>query len=84
MPEVEVGIVQHYFDKAGVGAIEITDGELAVGDTIHIKGSTTDFTATVESIQIEHQTVEKAKKGDDIGIKLSDKVRQKDKVFKVT
>jgi putative protease len=66
-----------------VGAIEITEGELLVGDTIHIKGHTTDFTTTIDSMQIEHNTVEKAKKGDAIGIKLAERVRQHDKVFKV-
>jgi putative protease len=83
MSEVEIGVIQHYFDKIGVGAIEITEGELLVGDTIHIKGHTTDFTTTIDSMQIEHNTVEKAKKGDAIGIKLAERVRQHDKVFKV-
>ena len=83
MSEVEIGIIQHYFDKIGVGAMEITEGELLVGDTIHIKGHTTDFTTTVDSMQIENNTVEKAKKGDAIGIKLAERVRQHDKVFKI-
>jgi len=84
MAELEIGVVQHYFDKIGVGAIEITEGELAVGDTIHIKGHTSDFTTTVESMQIEHDKVEKAKKGDSIGIGITERVRENDKVFKVT
>ena len=50
MAEEEIGVVEHYFDKIGVGAIEITQGELVVGDTIHIKGHTSDFTMTVESL----------------------------------
>jgi putative protease len=84
MKEEEIGIVDNYYEKIGVGTLEITKGELLVGDTIHIKGHTTDFTTTVESIQIEHLTVEKAQKGDSIGIKLPERVRKHDKVFKVT
>ena len=84
MPEVEVGVIEHYFDKLRVGAIEITDGELAVGDTIHIKGKTTDFTTTIHSMQIERENVEKVQKGDSVGIKLDEQVRIHDKVFKVT
>jgi putative protease len=84
MAEVEIGIIQNYYDKIGVAAIDITNGELQVGNTIHIKGHTTDLTTTVESIQIEHQSVEKAKKGDSVGIKLSERVRGHDRVFKVT
>lgn len=84
MPDVEVGVIEHYFDKLQVGAIEITDGELAVGDTIRIKGNTTDFTTTIHSMQIERQDVEKVQKGDSVGIKLKERVRIHDKVFKVT
>ena len=47
MPEIEVGIVNKYFDKIGVGMIQVTQGELSVGDTIHIKGASTDLTATI-------------------------------------
>lgn len=83
MNEKEIGIIQHYFDKIGVAAIEITEDELLLGDTIHIKGHTTDFTTTVASMQIEHASVEKAKKGDAVGIKVTEKVRVHDKVFKV-
>jgi len=84
MSDEEIGVVSHYFDKIGVAAIEITDGKLTVGDTIHIKGHTSDFSTTITSIQIEHETVETAKKGDAIGIKVAEKVREHDKVFKVT
>ena len=62
---------------------EITAGKLNVGDTIKVKGHTTDLTEKVQSMQIEHETVENAKKGDSIGIKVTDKVRRKDKVFKI-
>lgn len=84
MPEEQVGKVQSYFRKIGVAAINITNGTLSVGDTIHIKGHTTDFTLKVESIQIEHEQVQTAKPGDSIGIKVSEPVRDHDTVHKVT
>mgnify|MGYP001135964834 CR=1 FL=1 len=80
----EIGVVSTYFRKISVAGIEITKGSLEVGDTIHIKGKTSDFTETIKSMQVEHDTVEKVKKGDSIGIKVSNRVRQHDKVFKVT
>ena len=66
-----------------MAAFEIESGKLKVGDTVHIKGHTTDITETVSSIQMEHEMIETAKKGDDIGIKVSQKVRGGDKVFVV-
>jgi translation elongation factor EF-1alpha len=84
MPEEEVGKVQSYFRKIDVAAINITSGALSVGDTIHIKGHTTDFTQTVESMQIEHEQVQTAKPGDSIGIKVKEPVRGHDTVYKVT
>jgi putative protease len=83
MTETEIGIVRHYFDKIGVAAIDLTAGGMAVGDTIHVKGHTTDVTAAVVSMQIEHEIVQSAAKGKSVGIKLADKVREHDKVFKV-
>jgi putative protease len=84
MPEEEVGRISDYFKKIGVAAIEMTKGSLSVGDTIHIKGHTTDFTQTVDSIQVEHLSVPAAKTGDSIGIKVKDAVRDSDIVYKVT
>ena len=66
-----------------VSVVEITDGELAVGDKIHIKGHTTDFEQEVNSIQIEHAPVEKAEKGQTIGLKVNEKAREGDEVYKV-
>ena len=80
--EKEIGKVFSYFSKIGVAAIKLT-GALKKGDTIHIKGHTTDFKQKVASMQIENDVVESAKKGDDIGIKLKDRVRPNDKVYKV-
>jgi len=84
MPEEEIGKVTDYFHKIEVAAIDITQGTLSVGDTIHIKGHTTDFTQVVESMQIEHENVQTAKAGDSIGIKVKDHVRDHDQVYKVT
>jgi translation elongation factor EF-1alpha len=83
MPEDKVGIVKDYFAKIGVAGIDIT-GRLKVGDTIHIKGHTTDLEQVVESIQIEHEQVEEARAGDAIGIKVSERCRHGDTVYRVT
>jgi translation elongation factor EF-1alpha len=83
MPEEEIGKVVGYFSKIAVAAIDITQGSLKVGDKIHIKGHTTDLEQIIESIQIEHQNVPEAKPGDSIGIKVKDRVRDHDMVYKV-
>jgi putative protease len=79
-----IGKIAHYFNKINVGIIEITDGELKIGDTIHIKGHTSDFNQQITSMQMEHQSIEKAKKGDAIGIKVDSQVHEHDQVFLVT
>jgi len=84
MAEKEIGKVVGYFAKIGVAAITISEGELKIGDTIHIKGHTTDFEQTVESMQIEMNSVEVVKPGDDVGIKVADRVREHDSVYLVT
>jgi hypothetical protein len=84
MTEKEIGVVKHYFDKIGVAAIDLTLDGLSVGDTIHIKGHTSDVTTIIASMQIEKDKIEKANKGDSIGTKVPSKVREADKVFKVT
>ena len=81
--ESQVGSVTHFFKKIGVAIVELTDF-LLVGDTIHITGHTTDLTQKVDSMQMEHQDIEKAEKGQVIGLKVTDEVRVKDLVFKVT
>jgi|TARA_B100001971_G_scaffold49429_1_gene44734 putative protease len=83
MKEQEIGYVSKYFGQIKVAAIEITAGKLSVGETIHIKGHTTDMNVDVGSIQIEHESVDSANKGDSIGLKVSGKARRKDKVFKL-
>ena len=77
-----IGKITHSFGKIGVGIVEISK-KLNIGDTIHIKGATTDFEQKVDSMQIEHENVDKAKKGDIIGLKVDDKIREEDKVYKV-
>jgi len=83
MAEELVGTVTHYFGKAHVAGIEITEGELHVGDTIHIQGHTSDFTQVVDSMQIDREPVETAKVGDEIGIKVAEHAREHDQVFRV-
>ncbi len=82
--EEEIGRISHFFSKIGVGVVELTKGELKVGDTIHIKGHTTDLYQKVESMQVEHSPVQSAKKGDSIGLRVESQVRDHDLVFKVT
>lgn len=83
MPEVKVGIITHYFGKIGVAVIKATDSPLAVGDTIHIKGHTTDHTQTVESMQIEHVSVPRIEIGQEAGLKVSCHAHEHDVVYKV-
>jgi len=84
MPETKVGRVKEYFAKVGVAGIDITEGHLSVGETIRIKGHTTDFTQRVDSMQLEHQPVQRAEPGQLVGIRVSERVRPHDEVFKVT
>ncbi|MBI2624019.1 translation elongation factor-like protein [Candidatus Parcubacteria bacterium] len=82
MDEKPVGKITHYYSKLGVAIVELA-GSLAVGETIHVQGATTDFTQQVESMQVEHEDVQKAGKGDAVGIKVAEKVREHDLVTKV-
>lgn len=83
MAEHPVGIVSHYFGNLGVAGIELSS-ELRVGDTIHVLGHTSDFTQTIDSIQIEHETVESAKAGASVGVKVNARARVHDQVLVVT
>jgi translation initiation factor IF-2 len=82
--EEEVGRITHYFSKIGVGVVELTKGTLKVGDTIHVKGHTTDLFQKVDSMQVEHAPVQAAKKGESFGLHVESPVREHDIVFKVT
>jgi putative protease len=82
MSKSKVGAIAHYFTKIGVAVIDLT-GSLKVGDTISIQGATTSFEQVIDSMQIEHEMVDKAKAGDSIGLKVKDRVRKGDTVFKI-
>ena len=82
--EEEIGKMTHFFSKINVGVLEITKGNVKIGDTIHIKGHTTDYYQKVQSMQVEHASVESAEKGMEVGIKLESSVREGDTVFKIT
>ena len=79
---VEVGRVSHYFSGISVAVIELK-APLAVGDRILIKGSTTDLEQVVESMQIEHKDVQRAEAGQSIGLKVKERVRENDTVYKI-
>ncbi|MBV54247.1 MAG: translation elongation factor-like protein [Candidatus Marinimicrobia bacterium] len=83
MSEKEIGFVSHFFGKISVAGIEITGGPLSVGDKVHIDGHTTDLVMDIKSLQVEHETVSEVKKGDSIGLKVSERVRPHDKVYLV-
>ena len=83
MERKKSGIVSNYFAKISVAAVEITDGTVSVGDTLHFYGHTTDFESTVVSIQMEHKPVTDAKKGESVGIKVPERVRERDGVYKI-
>jgi translation elongation factor EF-Tu-like GTPase len=83
MEEKRIGTVIDYFAKIGVVAIHLEDDGLKVGDTIHIRGHTTDLTEEVLSMQIDRNAVQEAKAGDDVGIKIKERARKKDDVYKV-
>lgn len=78
----KVGEVTHYFTKIGVAVVDIT-APLKVGDRIAVKGMTTNFEQTVESMQIEGKNIENAKPGDDVGMKVADRVRNGDIVYRL-
>ncbi len=82
MEAKEIGKVFRYFGNIGVAAIELNDS-LKVGDKIKVKGATTDFETTVESIQVNNESIQEAKAGDKVGIKVPEKARPNDKVFLV-
>ncbi len=83
MAEIEIGKVTHYFSKIGVMAITIAQDKLCVGDTIHVKGHTSDFTQKVDSMQIDNQTVAEAGVGQSVGMRVAQHARQHDQVYKV-
>jgi hypothetical protein len=83
MAEVELGHVTHYFSRIGVAVIQITQDTLRMGDTIHVKGHTSDFTHKVEAMQIDGRAVAEATIGQSVGLRVKDHAREHDQVFKV-
>jgi len=77
----EIGRITHYFPKIGVAVVELSD-TIQVGDKILIKGYTTEFEQTVESMQIEHKNIQSAGAGQSIGLKVVQRVRENDRVYK--
>ncbi len=84
MAEEKIGEVMKFFSKPSVAAVKITAGELRVGDTVRFNGHTTDFEDTIQSMEIDNKQIEKATAGDYIGVKVSDRVRPGDEVFRVS
>lgn len=82
MDERQVGVVDHFFDKISVSMIKLTDS-VKVGDKLHIKGKTADFTHEVSSMQINRVPAQEGKAGDVISVKVDQKVRKDDIVYKV-
>ncbi len=83
MERKKIGEVFHFFGKIGVAAIRLTDGSLAVGDNVQIQGPTTNLEQTVDALQIEHAAVSTAGPGQEVGMKVRDRVREKDFVYKL-
>ncbi len=83
MEEVKVGRVVEYYDRVGVAGVQIEEGSLSIGDIVHIRGHTTDLEQVVESMELEHKPIQKAEPGQMVGIKVRDRVREKDIVYKV-
>lgn len=77
-----IGKITHYFGNINVGVVELSD-TLSIGDTVHIKGPSSDFEQAVDSIQIEHEQLEKAETGQTVGLKVTEKVREGDQVYKI-
>jgi translation elongation factor EF-1alpha len=80
-PAEAIGTVTHYFGHLSVAAVDLSD-PVRVGDRIHIQGHTTDLAQTVDSMEVDHQPVEEAGPGDDVALKVSDHVREHDRIFR--
>jgi putative protease len=83
MSEDQVGIIVNYYAKHSVAAVKVTHGTINKGDLLKYKGHTTDFTEAVMSMEIENQPVETVREGDLVGVKVNQRVREKDKVYRV-
>ena len=84
MSEKKIGTVTHYYNHLHVAGVSITDGELHEGDIIHVKGYTSDFEQVVRSMQIDHETVNSARRGDQIGLSVIEHAREHDTIYMVS
>ncbi len=80
MADKKIGTITHFFDKISVGIIKL-DGNLKVGDKVRIKGGTTNFEQEISEIQLEHKSIPGGKKGQELGVKVNEKVREGDIVY---
>ncbi len=78
-----IGVIENYFSKVGVAVLNVTQGTINVGDKIQIKGSTSDFEMTIKSMQIDRVDVDSVSAGTKVGLKVTERVRPGDKVFKL-
>ena len=83
MGGTRIGEVTHYFGNISVAVISLT-GAIQVGDMVHFLGPTTDFRQEVRSLQIEHEQMERVGEGQEVAMKVTRRVRPRDKVFKLT
>jgi translation elongation factor EF-Tu-like GTPase len=83
MAEEQVAVVVKFFAKPGVAALKVTGGSIKKGDLLRYKGHTTDFKEVVGSMEVDNQPVDEAKAGDLVGVKIKERVRESDKVYKV-
>lgn len=81
--EKEIGKITHYFDQIGVAVVKLQKGSLKVGDSIKIVGGDVDFQQAVESLEVDHQSVQSAKTGNELGLKVDQKVHEGYKVYLV-
>ena len=81
--EKKIGVVTHFYTELSVGTVKLS-AAVSVGDTLHFKGATTDFTQPITSMQLEHQSADTGKAGDEVGIEVTEKVRDGDEVFLVS
>ena len=78
---IEIGTVKHFFSKISVAVIELT-APMSVGDHILVKGPSTDFEMTVDSMQVEHKSIQRAEGGQSVGLKLTEQAKERDVVYK--
>jgi putative protease len=79
-----IGVVTHYYEHAGACVVSLDAGGLRVGDTIHIRGHTTDFYQRVERIERDHAAVDTARSGEEVGVQVSQRVRSHDVVYRLS